>query len=97
MYKYLIILLLLASTSTATITDQSKDCMINIIYDDIIMSAYNSSYIETANYQYLRINNTDEINITEGEPITEFIGNEILVKEIKEINKNTLIADIKIL
>ena len=91
MYKYLIILLLLASTATVT------DCTINIIYDDIIMSVYNSSYIETANYQYLKINNTDEINITEGEPIFEFIGNEILVKEIKEINKNTLIADIKIL
>jgi hypothetical protein len=89
MIKYLLIFVLLISTATA-INDL-------IVYDDYILSVYNSSYIETANYLFVKVNNTDYINQTEGEPLFEFVGSEILVIELKQLNKNTCLADITIL
>jgi len=97
MFKYLIILALLIGASQGF--NIPEEIFLNdfIVYDDYILTVYNSSYIETANYLFVKVNNTDYINLTEGEPLFEFQGAHILVSEIKQLNKKTLLADITIL
>jgi len=63
-------------------------------YTDTIVSVYNSHMIETANYQYVVINNSHQLNLTTGEDLNEFEGANIIVSPIREINQLTLLADI---
>lgn len=82
MYKLFIILILSIGIISATITT-------NLIYDDIIVDVYNSSCIETANYQFVNLNNMEVSKSN--------IGNRILVSEIKQLDKKSLLADIVLL
>jgi serine protease inhibitor len=56
------------------------------IYTDTILSVYNSTCIETANWKYVFINNT---SLTQ-----EDIYKNIFVSEIKELGNNSLLANI---
>lgn len=65
------------------------------IYTDLIMQVYNNTCIETANYQYVFINNSNDMldgygNITIG----NWIGVDIMVKPVKEIGSKSLLADV---
>jgi len=82
MIKFLIILILSTGIISASITT-------NLIYDDIIVNVYNSSCIETVNYQFVNLNNmeVDKSNI----------GNRILVSEIEQLSKKSLLANIVLL
>jgi hypothetical protein len=68
-----------------------------IYYTDNILSVYNNSCIETANYLFVQINNSQETLYMTGESFKEYLYTDILVSEIKEINNKTLLADIFIL
>jgi len=81
MYKYLIILLLLASTA------QSLD---NQIYEDSILWVYNSTCIETCNYLYVFIN-VGELNMN---LFDSYDNRNITVKEIKELGPKAVLANI---
>ena len=56
------------------------------IYTDTILSVYNSTCIETANWKYVFINNT---SLTQ-----EDIYKNIFVSEIRELGDKALLADI---
>lgn len=66
-------------------------------YEDNIMMIYNSSWIETANYQFVKVNNTHELNITLGEKLIDFNGSNIIVSEKKRLGPKSLLADVFIL
>jgi hypothetical protein len=69
-------------------------------YTDIILSVYtdsnNFTIIETSNWQYMYIENIKENNYILGEDISEFIGYEIIVKDLKQIGNTSVIAKILI-
>jgi len=81
MYKYLATLLLLASISGIAFGQ---------IYEDSILWVYNSSCIETSNYQYLFIN-VGELNIN---LFDTYDNRNITVKEIKELGPKSVLANI---
>jgi len=94
MYKYLVVLLLLASTGIAQEKPQQPhniDSQV-LIHEDIILDVYNSSCIETANYLYLFINNTeiDANNI-------DWFDRIIIVMNIKQLNPKSVLANIEFL
>ena len=70
-------------------------------YADVILSVYTDSpdfaIIETANWQYMYIQNIQEVNYLTGEDISEFQGKDILVKELKQLNNKTVTAKVLIL
>ena len=79
--------------STLSITGQldTKES----IYTDSIMQVYNASCIETSNYQYVFLNNSDDVldgygNITKG----NWQDIDVMIKPIKEIGKKSLLADV---
>lgn len=86
MYKYLIVLLLLASTV------QGLDNQI-LMHEDVILDIYNSSCIETANYLYLFINNT-QIDMNK---LDSYDNRNIIVMNIKELGPNSIFAKIEFL
>jgi putative cell wall-binding protein len=63
-------------------------------FTDSILTVYNATTIETANYQYVIIHNTHQLNITLGEKLSEFEEANIVVDPILEINNKTLLANI---
>jgi hypothetical protein len=69
-------------------------------YTDIILSVYTDSpdfaIIETSNWKYMYVENIKENNYILGEDISEFIGYEIIVKDLKQIGNKTVIAKILI-
>jgi hypothetical protein len=69
----------------------------NVYYCDNILQVYNSTTIETANYQYVQINNTQQISYTEGGSIQNLNGSSILISEIRENGPKSLLADVYIL
>jgi hypothetical protein len=79
-----IYIIMLASLMMLTLILSIPTKADNNIYEDIIIGQYNQSCIETANYQYVFINNTFSGNLSE----------EISVKEIKQLSNKSVLADI---
>ena len=55
-------------------------------YDDYIITYYNSSYIETVNWQYVQIAGSDE------EIKPEFVGLEVVIDELAQTGPTSCIA-----
>ena len=55
-------------------------------YDDYIITYYNSSYIETVNWQYVQIAGSDE------EIKPEFVGLEVVIDELVQTGPTSCIA-----
>jgi hypothetical protein len=60
------------------------------LYTDSILWVYNSTCIETANWQYVFLNNM-ELNLTN---FDSYDNRDIFVQEIKELGNKSVLADI---
>jgi len=83
MKTILYIIAAIAICQTCIAVDQS-------IYTDTILGVYNSTCIETANWQYVFLNNT----VLNEEEIDQYDNRDIFVSEIKELGEKSLLADI---
>jgi len=78
--------------STLSITGQQNTK--ELIYTDSIMQVYNTSCIETSNYQYVMINNSKDVLRNGNIEIGNWEDIDIMIKPIKEIGPKTLLADV---
>jgi hypothetical protein len=90
MYKYLLILMLLIG---AVVANEEYIDTIESVYTDSI----DFSVIETENWQYMYIENIEEVLFFLEDDLSVYEGRDILVKEIKQLNNKTVIAKILIL
>ncbi len=73
-----------------------------LIYTDFIVSVYNNSWIETTNYQFVKVYNSDQLLqfsdfMGEGKDLKKYVGKEILVLEKRKISDKAMVAEVKII
>jgi hypothetical protein len=87
---FLALAILIAMANSGLAIEQRE-----VISSDIIVQVYNDSCIETANWQYLQINNAEDLTSGFGHlSIGNWQGINILVHEVRIIGPKTVLADI---
>lgn len=79
------ICLLIASVSVCIANSYTVD---SSVYSDLILTKYNKSCFESANWQFVRVNSS----VGNREGYAE--GNYILIKEVKVLGEKSVLADV---